>query len=54
MPFVIVRVPRKLARTWVARHEKDGLDEWKISTFIRSQYLLGSFERAEPEVQCSV
>jgi hypothetical protein len=26
------------------------LDEWKIATFVRSQYILGSFERIESDV----
>ena len=41
---------KKLGRTWVAKHERDGLDEWKISTFVRSQYVQGSFERVERDV----
>ncbi len=41
---------KKLGKSWVAKHEKDGLDEWKISAFIRSQYLLGGFERVESDV----
>ncbi len=41
---------KKLGKAWVARHERDGLDEWNISAFVRSQYLLGSFERSEPGV----
>ena len=48
--LVIVRVSKKLGKSWVARHEKDGLDEWKIATFVRSQYMLGSFERTESDV----
>jgi len=48
--LVIVRVAKKLGKSWVARHEKDGLDEWKIATFVRSQYMLGSFERTEPDI----
>lgn len=48
--FVIVRVAKKLGKSWVAKHEKDGLDEWKITTFIRSQYVLGSYDRVEQDV----
>jgi hypothetical protein len=31
MPLVMVRIPKRIARQWVLRHEKDGLDEYKIS-----------------------
>ena len=48
--MIVVRTGRKLVRTWVARHEKDGLDEWKISTFVKSQYILGGYEREDEDV----
>jgi len=50
MALVIIRLARKLATTWLARHEKDGINEWKLSSFVRSRYTLGSFDRVEPDV----
>jgi hypothetical protein len=47
MVFIIIRLARRLATTWLARHEKDGIDEWKLSSFVRSQYNLGSFDKVE-------
>ena len=44
-PLVIVRIPKKLEQHWIAKHEKDGLDEWRLTSFLKSQYLLGSYER---------
>jgi hypothetical protein len=37
MALVIVRVAQKLATEWLARHERDGLNEWKLSSFVRGQ-----------------
>ena len=48
--LVIVRVAKKLGKSWVARHQRDGPDEWKIATFVRSQCMLGSFERTEADI----
>lgn len=48
--FVIVRIGKKLGKSWVARHERDGLDEWKILAFVKSQYVLASFERIESDI----
>jgi hypothetical protein len=50
MVFIIIRLARRLATTWLARHEKDGIDEWKLSSFVRSQYNLGSFDKVESDV----
>jgi len=45
--LIIVRIPKRVARRWVARHEKDGLDEPKLIMFIRAQYEFGNYERTE-------
>ena len=45
--MIIVRIPKRLARRWVAKHERDGLDEYKIALFIRVQYELGNYEQTE-------
>jgi len=50
MALVIIRVARKLATTWLARHEKDGLNEWKLSSFVRSQYALEAFDWVEENI----
>jgi hypothetical protein len=50
MALVIVRVAQKLATEWLARHERDGLNEWKLSSFVRGQYALGVFDRVEGNV----
>ena len=44
MPLIIVRIPRRIAKRWVLRHEKDGLDEYKISIFLKLQYEMQNFE----------
>jgi uncharacterized protein YciU (UPF0263 family) len=44
MTLIIVRIPRRIAKRWVSRHEKDGLDEYKISIFLKLQYELRNFE----------
>ena len=44
MPLIIVRIPRRIAKRWVLRHEKDGLDEYKISIFLKLQYEMRNFE----------
>jgi len=44
MPFVIVRIPKKIAKQWILRHERDGLDEYKISTFLKFHYELQNYE----------
>ena len=36
-----------MAKGWIARHERDGLDEHKLIHFIRMQYKLGNYERTE-------
>ena len=50
MALIIVRVAQKLATEWLARHERDGLNERKLSSFVRSQYALGVFDRVEGSV----
>lgn len=50
MPIVFVRVSKRLVASWVARHEKDGIDEWKLATFVRSQYQIGSYDRIETDL----
>jgi hypothetical protein len=44
MPLVIVRVPKGVAKQWVLRHERDGLDEYNISIFLKLQYELQNYE----------
>ncbi|MGQ9726871.1 MAG: hypothetical protein ACUVQL_07075 [Candidatus Bathycorpusculaceae bacterium] len=44
MPLVIVRIPKKIAKQWVLRHEKDGLDEYNLSIFLKLQYELKNYE----------
>jgi hypothetical protein len=44
MPFIIVRIPKKIARQWVLRHERNGLDEYKISIFLKLHYELKNYE----------
>lgn len=45
MPLIIVRIPKKIAKEWISRHERDGLDEYKISIFLKLQYELQNYER---------
>jgi len=44
MPLVIVRIPKKIAKQWILRHEKNGLDEYKISIFLKLHYELRNYE----------
>jgi len=44
MPLIIVRIPKRIAKQWVLRHEKDGLDEYNISIFLKLQYGLRNYE----------
>jgi uncharacterized protein YciU (UPF0263 family) len=44
MSLVIVRIPKKIAKKWLSRHEKDGLDEYRISIFLKLQYELQNYE----------
>ena len=44
MPLIMVRIPKRIAKQWVLRHEKDGLDEYKISIFLKLQYELQNYE----------
>ncbi|MFQ6074701.1 MAG: hypothetical protein ACE5Z5_01010 [Candidatus Bathyarchaeia archaeon] len=48
--FIIVRVPERIARRWVAKHEKDGISEGKLSTFIRVEYSLQLYDRANEDL----
>jgi hypothetical protein len=50
LTFVIVRIPRKVERQWVLRHEKDGLDETGISVFLKLQYELQHYEKTAEEL----
>jgi len=45
MPLIIVRVPKRIAKQWLLRHERDGLDEYKISIFLKLQYELQHYEK---------
>ena len=45
MPVIMVRIPKKVEKQWVLRHEKDGLDEYGISVFLKLEYGLQNFER---------
>jgi len=42
---IIVRFPKRLMKRWIAKHERDGLDEWRLASFIKSQYAMGSYNR---------
>ncbi len=42
---VIVRIPKKVEQQWVLRHERDGLDEYGLSVFLKLQYELNHYER---------
>ncbi|MBC7130834.1 hypothetical protein H5T51_06420 [Candidatus Bathyarchaeota archaeon] len=44
MPLVMVRIPKKIAKKWVLKHKKDGIDEYNISIFLKLQYELQNFE----------
>jgi len=44
MPLIIVRIPKRIAKQWVLRHERDGLDEYNISVFLKLQYELQHYE----------
>ena len=41
---MMVRIPKRIAKQWISRHEKDGLDEYKISLFLKLQYELQNYE----------
>ena len=45
--LVIVRIPKRLAKTWITKHERDGIDEYKLSIFLEVQYMLGNYERVQ-------
>jgi len=40
----MVRIPKRLCNRWLAKHIKDGLDEYKLEFFIETSYVLGSYE----------
>jgi hypothetical protein len=50
LPLVIVRIPKKIERQWVLRHERDGLDEYGISVFLKLQYELQHYERTADQL----
>lgn len=43
--LVIVRISKKLKKHWIAKHEKNGLDEWRLASFVKSQYFLRGYDR---------
>jgi len=45
LPLIIVRIPKRVAKQWILRHEKDGLDEYRISVFLKLHYELQHYER---------
>ena len=45
MLLVMVRIPKKITKQWILKHERNGLDEYKISTFLKLQYELKHYER---------
>ncbi|RLI46286.1 hypothetical protein DRO69_03455 [Candidatus Bathyarchaeota archaeon] len=49
-PLIIVRISKKLKQRWIAKHEKNGLDEWRLASFVKSQYFLCGFDRLGEEV----
>jgi hypothetical protein len=50
LPLVMVRIPKKVERQWVLRHERDGLDEYGISVFLKLQYELQHYERTAEQL----
>lgn len=38
MRQVFVRIPKRISRRWMAKHAKDGLDDSKISVFLKFAY----------------
>ena len=50
MPLVMVRIPKKVERQWVLRHERDGLDEYGISVFLKLQYELQHYEKTTEQL----
>jgi hypothetical protein len=45
LPLIIVRIPKRVEKQWVLRHERDGLDEYRISVFLKLHYGLQHYER---------
>jgi hypothetical protein len=45
MSLVIVRIPKKIVKKWLSRHEKDGLDEYKISISERLLLFTMNFQK---------
>jgi len=43
-PLIIVRIPKRIAKQWILKHKKDGLDEYNISIFLKLQYELGNYD----------
>jgi len=50
LPIIIVRISKKVEKQWVLRHEKDGLDEYRISFFLKLQYELNNYERTPEQL----
>ena len=44
VPLIIVRIPKRIAKQWILKHEKNGLDEYNISIFLKLQYELGNYD----------
>jgi hypothetical protein len=45
LPLIVVRIPKRVEKQWVLRHERDGLDEYRISVFLKLHYGLRHYER---------
>ena len=50
LSLVMVRIPKKVERRWILRHERDGLDEYGISVFLKLQYGLQHYERTAEQL----
>ena len=46
----MVRIPKKVERQWILRHEHDGLDEYGISVFLKLQYELQHYEKTDEQL----
>lgn len=46
----MVRIPKKVERQWILRHERDGLDEYDISVFLKLQYELQHYEKTDDQL----
>jgi len=50
LPVIMVRIPKKVEKQWVLRHERDGLDEYGISVFLKLHYGLQNYERTPEQL----